>query len=202
MPQTLRQSMKELAFPRTGEDFLASATFVAMIGLASFMPAQNDTWWQLASGLKIFESGRIPLIDQFSWTAHGAYWPNHEWLSQVIFYGAYRLGGLVLLQSVGVALVATGLVLVWCQMSGTPLLKGLLLLFLLVGLVTEWSLRPKLFTFALTAVTLRLLSTNRIWWMPAVMIVWANLHGAFAVGLVLLAARCLEALVHERRRLL
>src|SRR5258706_9723452 len=73
---------------------LVTALLFLAIGLgACFAPAQNDTWWQLRTGQDIWNTRSIDLSDHFSHTASGAYWPNHEWLSQVLFYAIYRIGG-------------------------------------------------------------------------------------------------------------
>ena len=187
--------------PRTPEALTASLILLAFAALAAFMPAQNDTWWNLAAGRRIVETHAIELVDHFSWTAQGRYWSNHEWLSQVLFYAAYAAGGMPLL-TLGCATLATiTLGLLWHSMSGPPLLRSLLLLPLGMSLVTEWSLRPKLFTLCAMALTLTLLQRRAYVWLPPLFGLWANLHGAVALGLVVLAAACGEALLHDRRRL-
>ena len=47
--------------------------------------------------------------------------------------------------------------------------------------------RPHLFTWLFMVVTLAILTTGgkRLYWLPAVMLIWANLHGGFILGLVL-----------------
>jgi hypothetical protein len=80
-------------------------------------------------------------------------------------------------------------------------LRGLLLLLLATSLVAEWSLRPKLFTLLALSLTLTLIVSRRDVWLPLVFLLWANLHGAVALGVVVLGAACLEAALHDRRRL-
>ena len=36
---------------------------------------------------------QVPVTDTYSHTIRGRPWPNHEWLTDVLFYGAHRLGG-------------------------------------------------------------------------------------------------------------
>src|ERR1043165_9890701 len=71
--------------------------FVAIGALACLAPVQSDSWWLLRAGRDIWATGRIPLSDTYSHTAARSYWWNHEWLSEVIFYGVFRAGGLPLL---------------------------------------------------------------------------------------------------------
>src|SRR5580698_9974684 len=52
-----------------------------------------DMWWHLRTGQIISTTHAIPTSDIFSYTtSHHAYVP-HEWLSQVLIYIAYALGG-------------------------------------------------------------------------------------------------------------
>ena len=52
-----------------------------------------DTYWHLAAGRWILEHGSVPLSDPFSHTLPGAPWVAHEWLSEIILAGIFRLAG-------------------------------------------------------------------------------------------------------------
>src|SRR5712692_4110581 len=71
--------------------------FLVIVLAAALWPMQSDTWWQLRAGRGVWSSLRVLLVDRYSYTAYGSFWPNHEWLSEVIFYGVYKIGGLPLL---------------------------------------------------------------------------------------------------------
>ena len=73
----------------TFDRLLTILAFLAIALAALLMPAQNDTWWHLKAGQNIWTTRRVLLQDTFSFTASGAFWPNHEWLSQVFFFGVY-----------------------------------------------------------------------------------------------------------------
>jgi len=184
--------------PRTLEALAACFILLSFATLAAFMPAQNDTWWHLAAGRRIAETRAIELADHFSWTAAGHYWPNHEWLTQLLFYGAHTLGGMPLLTAAAMVFVVTGVLLMWQLMVGPPLLRAILLVLSGPLFVTEWSLRPKVVTLAGVALTLTVLVARRYAWLPLIFAVWANMHGAVALGVVALAAACVHALVHDR----
>jgi hypothetical protein len=79
------------------ERFPLVLLFVTLFALACLMPAQADTWWQLRAGEEIWKAGRVILVDQFSHTVNGQPWPDHEWLTQVLFFGLYAGGGMPLL---------------------------------------------------------------------------------------------------------
>src|SRR3979490_1429822 len=52
-----------------------------------------DMWWHLKTGEVIWTTHTIPTTDLFSYTTNHHAWIPHEWLSQVLIYGAYRFGG-------------------------------------------------------------------------------------------------------------
>src|SRR3982751_4810289 len=45
-----------------------------------------DFWWHLKTGQLIFETRTIPHADSFSFTARGAEWVTHEWLTELVMY--------------------------------------------------------------------------------------------------------------------
>src|SRR5438067_11977264 len=97
----------------TFDRLLTTLLFLAISVAACLMPAQNDTWWQLRAGRDIWRAHAVLLRDTFSHTAYGAFWPNHEWLSQTIFYGLFAVGGLPLLTLSTAAAVVAAWALVW-----------------------------------------------------------------------------------------
>jgi hypothetical protein len=183
-----------LTFNRLGAILL----FVA-IGLAAcLMPAQNDTWWHLRSGEQTWESGAVQLHDTFSHTVSGAYWPNQEWLSEVVFYGVYRAGGLPLLTALVALLVVATWLVVWRLTPGALYRRLGLCGAAVVSCAPEWSLRPKAFTLLLLALTALLLSRRRFMWLPALFLLWANLHGGVVLGLVAVASAAAVSVVERR----
>jgi hypothetical protein len=175
--------------PRFTFDRLLTLLAFLAIALAAFlMPAQNDTWWHLKAGERIWTTRHVLLSDTFSFTAGGAFWPNHEWLSQVIFYGIYRLGGLPLLTALCASAVVGGWAIAWRLAHASPLVKFLLVAWVLGAATTAWTVRPQAFSVLLVAVTVWLLVRRRYIWLPPLFVVWANLHGAVLTGLVLVSA--------------
>src|SRR5690349_17846292 len=53
----------------------------------------GDTSWHLAVGRWMVEHGRIPDADVFSYTAYGKPWVAMEWLSDLVFTGAFAAAG-------------------------------------------------------------------------------------------------------------
>lgn len=156
-----------------------------------------DYYWHLKTGEYIVAQGALPHTDIFSYTNAGRPWVLHEWLFQVLVYQLHTWGGDLGVQVfVALMLVATfGL----CYASCSKLLAGdkakaLIVALLYCAIITGTAPRPHLFTFLFFALFLHLLldfkysgATRRLWMMPPVMALWANLHGGFFIGLVLIA---------------
>ncbi len=153
--------------------------------------------WRI--GQWMIEHRAVIRVDQFSHTRFGAPLISKEWLSEVIFAAAgNKLGwnGAVL---VGALLIATTLWLLYrwlvAEDCESLLATGLVLLAALAS-THHWLARPHLITLLLTVVfawrlrafdrhpeagVLRLLGP-----LIPLMTLWANLHGAFFTGFVML----------------
>ena len=171
--------------------------FLTIVLAAALSPMASDTWWQLRAGADMWASGRVLLTDTYSHTAAGAFWPNHEWLSQVIFYGVYRLGGLALLSLFAAALIVTAWIITW-NLAGGPVLRRLaILLPALVPASEHWAPRPHAFSLLFLPLAVWLILRRRYFWLIPLFFVWANCHGGVLLGLVVSAAALGAALFHE-----
>ena len=182
------------------EQFQLSLLFVVIAAAACLMPAQTDTWWQLRTGEEMWHSGRVMLHDQFTHTVAGKRWPNHEWLSQIVFYATYSVGGLPLLT----ALCAAAVTVAWLIVSsitrtpGAPIFRVALVGVGAMLSSPAWSLRPQVLTLAFLAATLWIVVRRRyIWGLPLLFVVWANLHGAVALGGLVVVAATIAAAVRR-----
>jgi hypothetical protein len=173
--------------------------FVALGTAACFMPAQSDTWWHLRTGEEIWRTGSVQLRDSFSHTVNGGYWPNHEWLSQVVFFGLYRAGGLPLFTAAAALLVSATWWMVWSLTEGHPTRRLVLVSLAVIPSAMAWSLRPQLFTLFLVALMTSLVVRRRYGYLPLLFLMWANLHGAVVLGIALLVGSIAAAALHERR---
>ena len=154
-----------------------------------------DFWWHLRTGQVIVETGSIPKADPFSFTAAGSRWIAHEWLSDLLIYGTERVvgywGNVILFAALALAalLVMHRLLL---RMGVSP--RVALGLVVLGGTMSlpYWTVRPQAFSWLFTAIFLYTLYLRRIdsrttlWHLPPLMLLWANLHAGYVIGLVLL----------------
>src|SRR5665213_3636122 len=80
-------------------------TLLTIFALGARPVTDPDFWWHLASGKYMVTNHLIPRRDVFSLTARDHRWIMHEWLTELLFYGGWVLGGARLLG------LATGLVI-------------------------------------------------------------------------------------------
>lgn len=160
--------------------------FLAIGLAASLTPMQTDTWWQLRSGRDIVAAGHVILRDTYSHTAYGAFWPNHEWLSEVVYYLAYRVGGLPAVTLFAAALVTAAWAITWSLTPGPVIVKVIMTAFVLLPASEHWEPRPHVFSLLFLMVLVHALVNRSYGWLPLLFLVWANCHGGVVTGLMLL----------------
>src|SRR3982074_2351537 len=90
-----------IARPRRGRTAALTSPAAPLCGAAlilSLIPATSairdpDFWWHLRTGQLILDSHALIGADPFTYTAGGHQWVMHEWLTEVMFAGLYRVGG-------------------------------------------------------------------------------------------------------------
>lgn len=172
---------------------VVALTFLAIAAMAMRVSVAGDTWWHLRAGEWMLDNGRILSADPFSHTRMGEAWIYPGWLSQLLMIGIYRVAALPGLNLLTAAAVVVAFAAVWRTSHEPPLLKAFV--FVLGATVTGvyWSARPQILSFAMTGVfywSLRRAGSTgpgALWLPVALMALWANLHGGFAIGLILLA---------------
>ncbi len=190
--------------------FVALVPALFLFALIPFAPAiipDGDPYWHIAAGEWILANGTVPTTDPFSHTFQGAPWTAHEWLSEIVFAIAYRLGGWGGVRVlIGLASMATAFLLareLLKYLNPVPALAVLMLA--LANLAIAATARPQTLVFPIIVFWLgELLEARRQgrapgWILLPVMVLWANLHGSFILGLALLGPFALEALIEGWR---
>ncbi|MGH7813674.1 MAG: hypothetical protein ACREQI_06685 [Candidatus Binataceae bacterium] len=157
--------------------------------------ADPDLWGHVRFGQDILRAHRLILYDTFTYSVPGHFWTDHEWLSQVLLAASFNwLGvtGLVLLKLACTAALAVFMVLAVSETEAPPVYQFGVFLFCAVVVKPQIQFRPQMFTFALFAAVIWLLTrdayrrTGRLWLAIPILAVWANLHGAFIMGIAAL----------------
>ena len=176
--------MRGLSFSR----LVTGLLFTAIVLTACLMPAQSDTFWHLRAGQDFWRTHRVPLVEAYSHTAAGRFWPNHEWLWQAAAYALYRVGGMPLLAGAAALIVTTAFALAYRLMVGSVLTRFALVVVAVPVSACVWALRPQIASLALLAALVTLLARERWRWVPLLFLLWANVHGAVALGGAVLVA--------------
>lgn len=200
--------------PRTGEAWKFSWPLIA--GLVLFIYLLNssgqplladpDTHWHIAVGDWMFANRAVPRVDVFSFTFAGQPWIAKEWLSQLLLSAAYHAagwGGVTALAALAVAVTfALLLRLLLRDLQAPVAILFAAAAFVMMG--PHLLARPHLLAFPLSLVwvagLVRAVEERRA---PhpsllIAMLLWANMHGGFTLGILLCGAFALDALVGAR----
>ena len=173
------------------------------IGVMELAQSPNavDLAYHLKVGQLMVAGHAVPRTDVLAWTTAGQPWLDQNWGAQLVLYGIWRLGGFPLLTLFNAALtVATwALVAAACRRrtASLRLIAGAVLAGYAAG-SAAFLARPQMFSLLLFAAELYLVEVARArprvaLVIPLLMPLWANLHGAFVVGIGLLVIEVLAA---------
>lgn len=169
----------------------AWAGWVAALPVLLMPVGDPDSWWHLSAARWMIEHRAFPRVDWLSFTAAGTPWVDFEWLSQLVFHGAFSCAGPAGLW----ALKALLLVLAGLSVDGLmrrsgldPEARALGLSLWAAAMLPRSDIRTELFSLAAFARLLLLLEDGRLRPLPLLIgfSAWANLHAGFAYGLLLL----------------
>ncbi len=198
------------ALPSLGDVVFVAVLLGVTLALQDVvLGVDGDAGWNLRIGLQILQHG-LPRSEFLLSTTNGQPVVFWEWLSQLVYALAYKIGGLtgvVVLAGVLVAGTSAGLY-VALRLRRVPLLLTLALTVAGIGLTSiTWTARAQLFSLALTLWTSEEIwrywrdgRTSHLWKFPPLFALWANLHGGFLGGLVLLATGLLVAWLYPSSR--
>jgi hypothetical protein len=182
------------------------AAVAVLVGLAAIwqMPAY-DLWWQLKTGELILQNHGIPHVDVFSFTAAGKPWVVQEWLTEVLFFLLYARVSPEALVFLKVGMIAIAFLLLlgrcWTR-TRQPLVSVAVTVLAAYAARGFFDMRPQIFTYLFLAYFLLILDQWRlgrvskaIWTLPGALLLWANCHSGFALGLVVLGVETVTAAV-------
>ncbi|MGH6659606.1 MAG: hypothetical protein ACREBM_08165, partial [Sphingomicrobium sp.] len=178
----------------------------AALGSSGTIFNDGDVSWHIATGQWIIAHQAIPSVDPFSFTWAGQPWVPIEWAAELAMAAVFALSGYA-----GIAALATlalgglhGLVYFNAVRFVRPWAAAASVVAMDLVLVPMTLARPHLLAWPLialwTLVMLRARQQGRapplLW--ALLMVLWANLHGSFVMGLAIAGAFGLDALVAEK----
>jgi hypothetical protein len=164
-----------------------------------------DFYWHIKTGEYLFSAQSLPTTDIFSFTQEGQPWVLHEWLSQSILFWVYSSFGFPGLRILtGLLFTLTFYIInrlsysLSANLFHSTMVTGIFLIYSL----PNCSPRPQLFTFLFLAIFLYILlrlkymnEKRRLILLPLIMVIWANAHGGYLIGIVLVGIFWLTEMV-------
>lgn len=147
----------------------------------------QDLGRHLKLGEIIWQTKSVPQTNLFSYTNPDFPFINTHWLFELLLYlGQQTIG----LQTILVLKVIIFLLSVWLVLKTIPKNQYLLLPIGFIFLHTlreRPELRPEIFSFLFTALTIYILESRKklIYLLPFIQLIWVNTHIYFILGLVL-----------------
>jgi hypothetical protein len=162
-----------------------------------------DTLWQITVGQWILDHRAVPQTDIYSFTMRGQPWISTQWLAQVMYAKAYAIAG----WSGPVVLAAGAIAATFALLArilGRHLSESATLVFVSAALalaVGHLLARPHVLAMPLMVAWVGglIAAADRreapSFWLLPLLALWANLHGGFVFGLMLVAPVALDAIV-------
>lgn len=187
----------------------ALALFFLIAVILYFMHPVLDTDfpWHLKTGEYIYQHKEIPKTDPFLIFSKGEatekFFLSQYWLAQLIFYGIYNTTGLFGIVMLRNMLIAGIFIVLWFSMKNTPNILKIVILYFTATLFLIYSgERPQLFSFLFGISTIAILERYRktvsiksLIFLPVIMLFWANMHGGYIFGDMVIAIYCLSETV-------
>jgi len=169
---------------------------------------QTELWQHLARGRLVAREHAIVSADRFTFTVPGRPLLDNNWLSQLAYYALHQLGGPDLIRLANSLTLAAALALLvhLCRrQSHSTRVAAACGVFAFLGLWQTLLVRPQSFSILLfVALHALLLAAERrprlLLLVPPIMALWANVHGGFAVGLLLAGAFAAARVCQSLRR--
>jgi hypothetical protein len=162
-----------------------------------------DTMWQITVGQWILDHGAVPDTDVYSFTMRGQPWISTQWLAQLLYAKAYAIAG----WSGPVVLAASAIAASFALLAkflSRRLSESTTLVFIAAALaltVPHLLARPHVLAMPVMVAWVGglIAAADRrgapSFWLLPLMVLWANLHGGFVFGLVLVAPIALDAIL-------
>jgi hypothetical protein len=189
--------------------------FVLLVGFLLFillafretdsMLEDPDTYWHIATGRMIWQTGSFPRVDEFSYTFQGHPWIAENWLAELMLFGAYSFAswrGVIVLTT---CVVVSSYALLYLALSRQMRLT------VAVGIVTaavafsvgHFTARPQIFVDGLMILWVASLvravesKTSPSLLLVPIATLWANLHPIVTIGLALAGGLAVEAVLYS-----
>jgi len=174
---------------------------VAMVLGAAALSSRHlitDSYYDLYAGRYIVHHG-IPHANAITAVSHGSAWIDQQWLAQVLFYGAWSVGGYRALAFLSIAPITIGfavLALVMLRRGVPPVRAFAWTTGAFLVCASNIGIRAQSVTYLFLAVIIWLMLEDArarqlrasTWLIIPVLVLWANTHGSALLGIGLVVA--------------
>src|SRR5580698_9293940 len=184
--------------------WIGVAIYVLLIAAGNRLLLDPDTQWQITVGQWILDHHAVPHTDIYSFTMGGAPWISTQWLAQVLYAKVYAWFGWT-----GPVVLAAAASSATFALLARYLVRGLsesaALAFVVVALVLtapHLLARPHVLALPIMVAWIGELiaaadrRTAPSFWLLPLMALWANVHGGFVFGVVMIAPIALDAVIN------
>lgn len=201
---TANDSVRDRSMPGMLPLYVGLGVYALLLIAGNRLLADPDTYWQITVGRWIFDHRAVPVSDIYSFTMTGRPWISTQWLAQVLYGQADAWGGwsgVVVLTALPIALTFAILTRFLERRVGGIAAMVLLSIAFVIALPHLLARPHALALPVMVTWAGALLSASErreapSMWLIALMALWANLHGSFVFGLMLIAPMALDALVN------
>lgn len=165
--------------------FIVLFLLFAMCWILASISVDPDFGWRVQIGKYILHHG-IPAVDPYSYTMPSFRFVDHEWLTHVVIYSVYTIGGYKILAILIAGVYTATVALITRQFRGYWLISHILLVAMV--LLHYFAVKPQVLAWLYTALLINALISAR--WkyiyryqIPFLFLLWANTHASFVYGL-------------------
>lgn len=169
---------------------VATLVITATAVLAVAPLSETDVFWHIKVGEQMVRHHGFPATDPWNFTFPHRSWTPTAWLSEVVLYGIYHVGGAVAINTLRITLVIAICCLLARQLfhRRTPWIAVAVFTATILPLQTYDQERPQLVSFLLliwlAGLCRQIVSEHRrpnLWLVGGLTWLWANFHGYWAL---------------------
>jgi hypothetical protein len=187
--------------------FVISFACVYYLLNAPLLLGHYDLGWHLAAGDLIRDQGNIPFHDSWSFTSGDRQWYNLSWLWDVIaslLFQYTNFTGLILFV-IACGAIIVGYLTSICLSSGASTIAVCISVLSSCLLYPSFATYPDIYltaspnisTILFCVIFYKACLKRKVILLPAIMVLWANLHGGFLLGLLIVAVFAGAALLRR-----
>ncbi|MGQ0684692.1 hypothetical protein [Bradyrhizobium sp.] len=181
--------------------WVGAAVYALFVLAGDRLLIDPDTLWQVTVGQWISDHHAVPTVDVYSFTMRGQPWISTQWLAQVMYAATYAVAGWA-----GPVVLAAGAIALTFMLLARFVSRRLSDSATLVCVAAALALTvphllarphvlalPVLVAWAAGLIAAADRRAAPSWWLLPLMTLWANLHGGFVFGLLLVGGLALDA---------